>query len=419
MPGPDRLLTELVLKIASRCDLSCNYCYMYELGDDTWKTQPRFMDQNIANVASAKIGDYIRAHEGMTRFRIILHGGEPLLAGADRIREITRVFQNAMPANVQLIISMQTNGRQLTEEMLALLPSDISIGVSFDGDTRSTGRHRLLPSGESSHQYTIQALKILRAHPENFGGVLAVIDFRNDPVATYEAIREQEPRSCDFLLPLATHDNPPPPGEYGRWLADMFDVWYLDEDPRAPIIRLFRVIVQRLNGIDIRCGFIGPESHEWSIVIQPDGSAELLDAMRVVGNGAAITGLNILTSSLEEISAHPGYTQPEPCQTCKECPVFDVCGGGYYPSRFSSKNGYDNPSVYCADMLHLIQHIQGKMEDLDIRILQPVRHRESGELTHRGYSSVDRAVASEAMCAGSSPATPSRRMLWMFRSIPL
>jgi uncharacterized protein len=366
MSASDRLLTELVLKIASRCDLSCNYCYMYELGDNTWKTQPRFMDQNIATVAAAKIGEYVRTHERMTRFRIILHGGEPLLAGADRIRAITRVFQDAMPANVQLTVSMQTNGKQLTEEMLSLLPPNIRIGVSFDGDAQSTGRHRLLPSGKSSHQSTLQALEILRTHPENFGGVLAVVDLLNDPIATYVAIREQSPRACDFLLPLATHDNPPPPGEYGRWLADMFDAWYLDEDPRAPIIRLFRIIIQRLQGTDIRCGFIGPESHEWSIVIQPDGSVELLDAMRVVGDGAAATGLNILTSSLGEISAHPGYTQPEPCETCKECPVFDVCGGGYYPNRFSSKNGYNNPSVYCADMLHLIQHIHRRLEELSV-----------------------------------------------------
>jgi uncharacterized protein len=34
-----------------------------------------------------------------------------------------------------------------------------------------------------------------------------------------------------------------------------------------------------------------------------------------------------------------------------------VCGGGYLPHRFSKANGFDNPSVYCADLLKLIEHI--------------------------------------------------------------
>ena len=33
-------------------------------------------------------------------------------------------------------------------------------------------------------------------------------------------------------------------------------------------------------------------------------------------------------------------------------------GGGYLPHRFSEKNGFDNPSVYCYDLWELIQGVQ-------------------------------------------------------------
>jgi sulfatase maturation enzyme AslB (radical SAM superfamily) len=33
----------LVLKVARRCNLNCEYCYMYNLGDETYKSQPKFM----------------------------------------------------------------------------------------------------------------------------------------------------------------------------------------------------------------------------------------------------------------------------------------------------------------------------------------------------------------------------------------
>jgi uncharacterized protein len=361
----DSAVIELVIKVASRCDLACDYCYMYELGDNTWKKQPRFISQDVIDVAARKAGEHARKH-GITHFRIILHGGEPLLAGPEKISAAVEAFREAMPAGVKFTASMQTNGRLLTESMLARLPEDVHIGVSFDGGPEATARHRLTPSGVSSYSDTIRALAVLRSHPKNYGGTLTVIDLLNDPVATYHAVREQEPGACDFLFPLTTRDQLQSDGAYGRWLAEVFDEWHLDPNSRAPVIRLFRVIIQRLMGVDIRCGFIGPPPRQRSVVLEPDGSAELLDALRVTGDGAAVTGLSILSSSFDDIAAHPGYTQPEPCQTCQSCPVFSVCGGGYYPSRFTAADGYDNPSAYCEDLLYLIQHIQKRLQKLGV-----------------------------------------------------
>lgn len=43
--------------------------------------------------------------------------------------------------------------------------------------------------------------------------------------------------------------------------------------------------------------------------------------------------------------------------TCAACPLAKVCGGGFYPHRYRSGSGFANPSVYCADLDHLITHI--------------------------------------------------------------
>jgi uncharacterized protein len=40
----------------------------------------------------------------------------------------------------------------------------------------------------------------------------------------------------------------------------------------------------------------------------------------------------------------------------------NACGGGYLPHRFSSKNGYDNPSVYCDDLYAMFEHVQSVVE---------------------------------------------------------
>jgi uncharacterized protein len=41
----------------------------------------------------------------------------------------------------------------------------------------------------------------------------------------------------------------------------------------------------------------------------------------------------------------------------------DVCGGGYYPHRYSTANGFSNPSVYCPDLMKLIGHINRVVAD--------------------------------------------------------
>ena len=70
---------EFVVKVHSRCDLACDYCYMYELADQTWRDRPRRMSVEIADRAAFRIGEHARAHR-MTSVDLILHGGEPLLA---------------------------------------------------------------------------------------------------------------------------------------------------------------------------------------------------------------------------------------------------------------------------------------------------------------------------------------------------
>ena len=36
-------INEFIVKVSSRCNLNCTYCYEYNLGDDSWKS----MDKKI------------------------------------------------------------------------------------------------------------------------------------------------------------------------------------------------------------------------------------------------------------------------------------------------------------------------------------------------------------------------------------
>src|SRR5215467_1118990 len=78
---------EFIVKVHSRCDLSCDYCYVYELADQSWRDQPRAMSAQTADMTARRIGEHAGTH-GLREVTLILHGGEPLLAGRELISRL-------------------------------------------------------------------------------------------------------------------------------------------------------------------------------------------------------------------------------------------------------------------------------------------------------------------------------------------
>jgi uncharacterized protein len=76
-------ISQFILKVASRCNLNCPYCYVYNKADATWKQRPPLMSDEIFGAALSRI----RSHclfTGQTYANIVFHGGEPCLIGVDR-----------------------------------------------------------------------------------------------------------------------------------------------------------------------------------------------------------------------------------------------------------------------------------------------------------------------------------------------
>src|SRR5271154_2439971 len=105
-PGPFR---EFVLKVHSRCDLACDYCYMYEMADQSWRAQPKRMSPAVAAQSATRIAEHVRAHD-LTEIALVLHGGEPLLAGPETIAGVLGAVRDAVGPAVTVRATVQTNG---------------------------------------------------------------------------------------------------------------------------------------------------------------------------------------------------------------------------------------------------------------------------------------------------------------------
>ncbi len=354
-----------ILKVASRCNLDCDYCYIYHHADQSWRSQPTHMSLTTAAQLGRRINEHACA-QGLEQVDLILHGGEPLLLGVEYLRALCETVKRSAP-DVRLRWNGQTNGTVYSEEVRDFCREwDISFGLSIDGPRAANDRHRLDHAGRSSFAAIERAIVLLSEQKEFglWGGILAVIDLENDPVDTYSYFRSLNPPSIDFLLPLGHHDLRPPGKEnldgtpYADWLLAIFDRWY-NERPQPIRVRRFRDIIALYLGAT-------NSSEEWGlqpvdfIAIETDGEIQAVDTLKVTYPGACSLGLNIFDHSFDAALASPLVRSRQDSwltlsDRCRECEVVRICGGGYFPQRYSRKNGFQNESVYCADLMKLIK----------------------------------------------------------------
>ncbi|MGW0484298.1 FxsB family cyclophane-forming radical SAM/SPASM peptide maturase [Nonomuraea sp. NPDC003214] len=365
---------QFILKIHSRCDLACRHCYVYEMADQSWRGQPRRMSDAIADRAIERIGEHTARYD-LPEIDVILHGGEPLLAGPDLISRLVLGVRGAVGTGTRVNVTVQTNGVRLGPAFLELFDSlEVHVGVSLDGDAEGQDRHRRFADGRGSHALVSESLRRLTSGPYHhlFNGILCTIDVRNDPLRTYEALLEFDPPAVDFLLPHGNWATPPPfrtPGSpatpYADWLIPIFDRWY-DSPVLQTEIRLFREIMRLLMGGASRAEAVGL-SPVRMVVIETNGGIEQSDILKSAFEGATATSLHVLTDPLDKALLQPPIVARQIGElalsgTCRACDLVNVCGGGQYAHRYSPDTGFAEPSVYCPDLYRLISHISARCE---------------------------------------------------------
>src|SRR5690606_2643825 len=133
MNGRSAPFRQFVLKVASRCDLSCDHCYVYEHADQGWRRQPMVMSDTTTARVAERIAEHAQKH-GLGTVHVILHGGEPLLAGPARLERISRCLAQALTGVARLDVRVHTNGVRLDEAWLPTFEAaNIKVGISLDG----------------------------------------------------------------------------------------------------------------------------------------------------------------------------------------------------------------------------------------------------------------------------------------------
>lgn len=369
----DPKITCFLIKIASRCNLNCDYCYVFNHIDQTWKSLPPLMSHETQHSVVMRIAEYA-ALNNLKSCLIIFHGGEPLLLKAPKICQMVENFRQVIlekaPETV-VDFSLQTNGVLLKKEDLELFEKyNVGVSLSLDGPREANDLHRVTHKNKSSFDAVLKAYYLLKEYPTVFTGVLSVVDPRISPSEIFSFFNELSPPNLDFLLPDAHYNSLPALRDldqdiYKNWLIDAFDLWF---DQYSHIkVRLFDNLLIALMGTQSGTDFFGL-GDVTLLSIETDGSYHDLDVLKITTSGQSSLGMSALTHSIaeaassEQVQKHRKLLQKEGLsKTCQSCSVVDICGGGSVPHRFSLENGFNNPTIYCKEMFSLINHVRNKI----------------------------------------------------------
>ena len=296
----------------------------------------------------------------------------------DRFRAYCELFVFYLEGvNVGFLI--QTNGVLINEEWIQVFKDyKVCVGVSIDGPEAENDKYRLSNSGEGTYAKTVAGLKKLQQAFEgeyaHLGpSVISVINPLFDYKKIFKHIHlDLKVNTLSFLLPDCQHDTGLPIGStaerYGDILCDILDAW--DETGQKANVRqlddLFSHFQMRRPEIEV-AGEIEDTKSNQIIVVQSDGSISIDDTYMVAleWRNAQETP-NVSGEELKTYLSRPiileiddlNMTLPETCQSC--CWA-NICKGGDLENRYSRKNGFNNPSVFCGGLktfyAHTISHL--------------------------------------------------------------
>jgi uncharacterized protein len=359
----DQPISQLLVKVAARCNIDCSYCYWFR--DAAVYDKPKLMSADVLHRLLQRIEEHVARHS-LIDFPIILHGGEPLLWGIDNFNRIAEACEAiSSRTGCEIPIAVTTNGVLIDDEWLNCFEAhNISVAISLDGPAQIHDIHRRTFQGTGTHAAVERAARMLVSRDIGVSA-LAVCNPAYLPEQYVKFFAECGVANYDIMIPDATVDENPP--SIASFYTGLFDLW-LEANRSKPTvnIRIIGDMITALLGNNSPTEGVGHKPVELCTVMT-DGSVEAHDVLRIAGDGFTRTMFNIFEHAIDEVRNEPRWKAARDasinlCQKCRQCKFMNACGGGYLPHRFSKKNGYDNPSVYCSDLYSMFENMQSVLE---------------------------------------------------------
>jgi uncharacterized protein len=156
----DQPISQLLVKVATRCNIDCSYCYWFR--DAAVYDKPKLMSADVLHQLLLRIEQHVASYS-LVDFPIVLHGGEPLLWGRENFHRFAEAYEAiSSRTGYEIPIAVTTNGALIDDEWLTCFEAcNISVAISLDGPAHIHDTHRRTFQGTGTHAAVERAARML------------------------------------------------------------------------------------------------------------------------------------------------------------------------------------------------------------------------------------------------------------------
>ena len=219
----------------ARCNMACDYCFFLKKDRLYPESDFRMSDETM----EAYIRQTIEGHS-VPEVTIVWQGGEPTLMGLDFFRRAVAVEKKWARPGLRVENSFQTNGILIDEEWCRFFhDNNFLVGLSIDGPRDLHDAYRHDKGGRPVFGKVERAARLMQKHAVEFN-ILCTVNAVNSrrPLDVYRYFRDNLRARYIQFIPIVERDNETgnqegtrvtdrtvDPGQYGRFLIEIFDEW--------------------------------------------------------------------------------------------------------------------------------------------------------------------------------------------------
>jgi uncharacterized protein len=282
----------------------------------------------------------------------VWHGGEPLLAGIEKFKEILQIQKKF---NINFINSIQTNATLINKTWAEFFKeNNFIVGFSLDGPKKIQDIHRYNKNKESSFDLTIKGVNILKEYGIKLN-TIGVISNESEKYVSdvYNFAKEIEIKTIDLIPSFCYDDEETLSAEkYTNYMLQLLDLWKKDDYEPLEIRHLndiFKRVINRYsnNKLNVGCSLSGCCGQNFSIGVEGEVfPCECLTPIPSFQLG------NILESDFSELINSEGFMQLKTsfnniAYECYNCEMLDLCRAGCLNRRLHNYNLNNGKDIYC------------------------------------------------------------------------
>lgn len=334
------------------CNMACDYCFYC---DESKKRSQASYGMMSEDTLRSVIRKTMLNAAGSVSYAF--QGGEPSLRGLDFYRKAVEFQKHFNRTGLQVHNAFQTNGFALDEDWCRFFAENrFLVGLSVDGTREIHDLYRHDHAGNGTFGRILQTAALFDRYKVEYNILTVVTKQTAENIRSiYSFYKKQGWHYQQYIICLdpleearGTGAYSLTPEQYGRFLCELFDLWYADwRRGNAPCIRQFENYIGIFLGFPPeacdQCGVCGIQ-----YVVEADGSVYpcdfyMLDAYRL-GN------LNTdrfadLTARRKEIGFVERSSRITPA--CRACRWYPLCRGGCQRHRDEVPGENTFANYYC------------------------------------------------------------------------